>query len=69
MRVVRSFAKEADELVELDERIDRHRALSWANTRAAAALGALATLISGLGTVCVIAYGILLVGRGLLDGR
>ena len=69
VRVVRSFAKEDDELVELDERIDRHRALSWDNTRAAAALGALATLISGLGTVFVIAYGIVLVGRGLLDRR
>ena len=66
VRVVRSFAKEDDELVELDERIDRHRQLSWANTRAAAALGALATLISGLGTVFVIAYGIILVGRELL---
>ncbi len=66
VRVVRSFAKEDDELAELDERIDRHRELSWANTRAAAALGALATLISGLGTVFVIAYGIVLVGRGLL---
>jgi ABC-type multidrug transport system fused ATPase/permease subunit len=66
VRVVRSFAKEDDELAELDRRIDRHRALSWENTRAAAALGALATLISGLGTVFVIAYGIVLVGRGLL---
>jgi ABC-type bacteriocin/lantibiotic exporter with double-glycine peptidase domain len=66
VRVVRSFAKEDDELVELDSRIDRHRALSWENTRAAAALGALATLISGLGTVFVIAYGIALVGRSLM---
>jgi ABC-type multidrug transport system fused ATPase/permease subunit len=66
VRVVRSFAKEEDELKELDERIDRHRDLSWENTRAAAALGALAALISGLGTVFVIAYGIILVGRGLL---
>jgi len=66
VRLVRSFAKEDDELLELDERIDRHRALSWANTRAAAALGALATLISGLGTVVVIAYGIVLTGRGLM---
>ncbi len=66
MRVVRSFAREEDELIELDRRIDRHRALNWDNTRAAAALGALATLISGLGTVFVIAYGIVLVGRGLL---
>ncbi len=66
VRVVRSFAKEEDELNELDERIDRHRALSWDNTRAAAALGALAALISGLGTVVVIAYGIVLVGCGLM---
>jgi ABC-type multidrug transport system fused ATPase/permease subunit len=66
VRVVRSFAKEEDELNELDDRIDRHRALSWENTRAAAALGALAALISGLGTVFVIAYGIVLVGRGLM---
>jgi ABC-type multidrug transport system fused ATPase/permease subunit len=66
VRVVRGFAKEDDELSELDRRIDRHRALSWDNTRAAAALGALATLISGLGTVFVIAYGVVLVGRGLL---
>jgi ABC-type multidrug transport system fused ATPase/permease subunit len=66
VRVVRSFAREEDELIELDRRIDRHRALNWDNTRAAAALGALATLISGLGTVFVIAYGIVLVGRGLL---
>ena len=66
VRLVRSFAKEDDELIELDARIDRHRELSWANTRAAAVLGALATLISGLGTVCVIAYGVVLVGRGVL---
>ncbi len=66
VRVVRSFAKEDDELGELDQRIDRHRALSWENTRTAAALAALATLISGLGTVFVIVYGIVLVGRGLL---
>jgi ABC-type multidrug transport system fused ATPase/permease subunit len=64
VRVVRSFAKEDAELAALDERIDRHRALSWENTRTAAALSALATLISGLGTVFVIGYGVLLVGRG-----
>ena len=45
VRVVGGFAKEVDELVELDERIDRHRELSWADTLAAAVLGALATLI------------------------
>ena len=35
VRVVRSFVKEEAELAALDERIDRHRALSLANTRAA----------------------------------
>jgi ABC-type multidrug transport system fused ATPase/permease subunit len=67
VRVVRSFAKEEAELAALDERIDIHRALSWQNTRAAAALGALATLISGLGTVFVISYGVVLVGRGTIS--
>ena len=67
MRVVRSFAKEEAELAALDERIDRHRALSWANTRAATTLGATATLISGVGTVFVISYGVVLVGRGVLS--
>ncbi len=66
VRVVRSFAKEEAELAALDERIDRHRALSWANTRAAASLGALATSISGLGTVLVISYGVVLVGQKIL---
>ena len=67
VRVVRSFAKEEAELAELDERIDAHRALSWANTRTNAYLSALATLISGLGTVAVISYGAVLVGRGRLS--
>ena len=67
VRVVRSFAREERELAELDERIDRHRELAWANTRTAATLGALATLISGLGTVFVIGYGVVLVSRGTLS--
>jgi len=67
VRVVRSFAKEDAELAALDERIDAHRALSWANTRTAAALGAIATLISGLGTVFVVGYGVVLVGRGIVS--
>ena len=66
VRVVRSFVKEEAELAALDERIDRHRALSWANTRAATTLGALATMISGLGTVFVISYGVVLIGRGTI---
>ena len=67
VRIVRSFVKEEAELAALDERIDRHRALSLANTRAAALLGALATLISGVGTVFVITYGVLLIGRGTIS--
>ncbi len=67
VRVVRSFAKEESELAALDERIDRHRALALANTRAATILGALATLISGLGTVFVISYGVVLIGRGTIS--
>ena len=64
VRVVRSFAKEEAELAELDGRIDAHRTLSWANTRTNAYLGALATLISGLGTVGVLFVWRVLVGRG-----
>lgn len=66
VRVVRSFAKEEAEIAALDERIDAHRELSWANTRTNAYLSALATLISGLGTVFVITFGAALVGRGQL---
>jgi len=66
VRVVRSFAKEDAELAALDERIDRHRALSWRNTKISAVLGAVATMISGLGTVFVIWYGVVLVGRGVI---
>jgi ABC-type multidrug transport system fused ATPase/permease subunit len=67
VRVVRAFAKEDTELAALDERIDTHRGLSWANTRANAALTALATLISGLGTVFVLYYGAVLVARGRMS--
>ncbi|QDV36262.1 ABC transporter ATP-binding protein [Tautonia plasticadhaerens] len=67
VRIVKSFAKEEAELSALDERIDAHRSMSWQNSRAAASLGALATLISGLGTVLVVGYGALLVGRGDLS--
>jgi ABC-type multidrug transport system fused ATPase/permease subunit len=63
VRLVRSFAREDQELRELDERIDQHRDASMRNSRASALLGAIAILISGLGTVFVIAYGVVLVGR------
>src|SRR5690606_1721788 len=36
VRVVRSFAKEEEELAALDERIDTHRARSWENMQASA---------------------------------
>lgn len=67
VRVVRSFAREDAELAALDERIDTHRALSWANTCTNATLGTLATLISGLGTVAVITAGAVLVRRGTMS--
>lgn len=67
VRVVRSFAKEDDELAALDARIDQHRQLSWSNTRSNALLSALATLISGVGTVSVITIGAALVGRGRMS--
>lgn len=66
VRVVRSYAREDAELASLDQRIDAHRALSWSNTRANAYLGTLATLISGAGTVAVLALGAWLVGQKTL---
>jgi len=67
VRVVRSFANEELELAALDEHIDVHRELSWSNTRANAFLAALATLISGMGTVFVVTFGAVLVGRGRIS--
>ncbi|MGE3818458.1 MAG: ABC transporter ATP-binding protein [Isosphaeraceae bacterium] len=66
VRVVRSYAREDAELATLDQRIDAHRGLNWRNTQANAFLGALATLISGAGTVAVLALGAWLVGRRTL---
>jgi ABC-type multidrug transport system fused ATPase/permease subunit len=62
VRVVRSFAREEAEVAELDAHIDAHRRLSWASMRTGALQGACAVLISGLGTVAVLTYGVLLVG-------
>jgi ABC-type multidrug transport system fused ATPase/permease subunit len=66
VRLVRSFSKEEAEVAELDGRIDAYRDLSRDNTRVGAIQGALATLISGFGTVLVITYGAILIGRGQL---
>jgi ABC-type multidrug transport system fused ATPase/permease subunit len=67
VRVVRSFAQEGAEVAELDARIDDHRALSWAGMYVAAVQGALAVLISGLGLVAVLAYGVGLARHGALS--
>jgi ATP-binding cassette subfamily B protein len=67
VRFVRSFAKEDAELAELDGRIDAQRALGWAGMKVAASQGAWATVIGGLGTVFVVALGVVLVGQGRLS--
>ena len=66
VRLVRSFAREEAELASLDARIDEHRRLSWQNAKVNAYLGVLATVISGLGTVIVLALGAWFVGQGSL---
>lgn len=66
VRVVRSFAQEEAELSEFDARLDEHRSACWACMKAGAHQGAAATAIGGLGTVCVVASGAALVGRGEL---
>ena len=65
-RVVRSFAQEDAELAELDRQVDAHRDLNLRNLDTGAALNALATLATGLGTVLVLAYGVFLIGRARL---
>lgn len=67
VRVVRSFAQEEAEVAQLDEHIDAHRDLSEANLRAGAWQGALATLVSGAGTVAVLVYGVHQVHAGELS--
>src|SRR4051812_23100536 len=70
VRVVRSFVQEEAELNELDEQINNHRALNWAGLKTGALQGALAMLLSGLGTVAVLGCGVLLVrGGGLSVGE
>ncbi|HWE39411.1 MAG TPA: ABC transporter ATP-binding protein [Isosphaeraceae bacterium] len=66
VRVVRSFAREAAEVAELDARLDAHRDASWAGLKAGASQGALATAIGGLGTIGVVALGAALVARGTM---
>jgi ABC-type multidrug transport system fused ATPase/permease subunit len=67
VRVVRSFAQEEAEVAELDARIDDHRDLSWAGMHLGAVQSALAILISGLGTVAILAYGVFLARTGALS--
>ena len=66
VRVVRSFAQEDGELGELDRQVDLHRGLNLQNLDTSAALNALATLVSGMGTLLVLAYGITLIRHGRL---
>ena len=66
VRVVRSFGQEDAELGELDRQVDLHRGLNLENLDTSAALNALATLVSGLGTVLVLTYGVHLIARGQL---
>jgi ABC-type multidrug transport system fused ATPase/permease subunit len=64
VRVVRASAQEDEEITNLDRRVERHRELSLQNVRSSARLNALATLISGLGTVAVLGLGVSFVIRG-----
>jgi len=66
VRVVRSFAQEDAELAELDRQVDLHRGLNLENLDTSALLNALATLVSGSGTLLVLAYGVHLIGQGRL---
>ncbi|WP_165233265.1 ABC transporter ATP-binding protein [Aquisphaera insulae] len=66
VRIVRAYAQEDAEVATLVGRVDRHRELNMRNIRSGAALNALATMISGLGTVAVLGLGVLLVTRGAL---
>ena len=61
VRVVRSFAEEEREVRSLDERIDAHRELSRASLRTGARQTALSGLITGAGTVAVLAIGVVLI--------
>lgn len=66
VRVVRGCAREHSEQAELDTRIERHRELSWQNTRVGARLNLFAAMITGAGTIGVLIGGVTLVGRGWL---
>jgi len=67
VRVVRSFADEEREIRLLDERIDAHRDLSRAGLWTGAWQTALAGLITGVGTVAVLATGVFLIRAGRLS--
>jgi ABC-type multidrug transport system fused ATPase/permease subunit len=66
VRVVRSFVKEEAELADFDARLDAQRSLNLTCMRRMARQGAWSTLIQGLGTVCVLACGAVLIDRGRL---
>jgi ABC-type multidrug transport system fused ATPase/permease subunit len=66
VRVVRSFAREEAELRNLDQRLDAYQATGRSSLWTGALQSALATLISGLGTVAVLIYGVVLVSRDAL---
>jgi ABC-type multidrug transport system fused ATPase/permease subunit len=66
VRVVRGCAREDSELAELDSRIERHRDLSWQNTRVGSRLSLIASFITGAGTIGVLIGGVTLVGQNRL---
>jgi ABC-type multidrug transport system fused ATPase/permease subunit len=66
LRVVRAFAREPAELAELDRRLDDHRVANLALARTGGWHAAGAALIGGVGSVLVVAYGVLLVRGGSL---
>ncbi|HTK78381.1 MAG TPA: ABC transporter ATP-binding protein [Gemmataceae bacterium] len=66
LRVVRAFAREPAELAELDSRLDDHRAANLALAKTGGWQTAAAALIGGIGSVLVVAYGVVLVRDGSL---
>jgi ABC-type multidrug transport system fused ATPase/permease subunit len=63
VRVVRAFTNEESEIADFNDCLDIFRDLSWDRLRTGAWQGAAAVLISGLGTVVVLALGAWMVGQ------